>query len=178
MGQALTNQQLFSIMYYVPFYRMSVGGKSATQAGIDLLPASALLVPGSIIVSILTSRLGRFRWAVWSGWAVTIIACGLMMVYSLHTKIGVYAIIMAIFGLGSGMVLTSTNVAIQAISKEEDAGMAGSMYAFFRSVGMPLGVTVSYLYLTLAVSVILLTLLSFLAPSSKTPCQENWLALA
>jgi MFS family permease len=165
-------------MYYVPFYRMSVSGKSATQAGIDLLPASAFLVPGSIIVSILTTRLGRFRWAIWSGWAVTILACGLMMLYNLHTRLAVYSVIMAIFGLGSGMVLTSTNVGIQAISKEEDAGMAGCMYAFFRSVGMPLGVTVSLPVFTLAVNMVLLTLHSSPAQYFKTPCLANYLALA
>jgi MFS family permease len=165
-------------MYYVPFYRMSVSGKSATQAGIDLLPASAFLVPGSIIVSILTTRLGRFRWAIWSGWAVSILACGLMLLYNLHTRLAVYSVIMAIFGLGSGMVLTSTNVGIQAISKEEDAGMAGCMYAFFRSVGMPLGVTVSLPLLTLVVSMISLILYSSQERYFKTPCLASCLVSA
>lgn len=49
---------------------------------------------------------------------------------------------LALFGVGSGMVLTSVNVGIQAISKVEDCAMAASMYGFFRSLGMPIGVAV------------------------------------
>lgn len=41
------------------------------------------------------------------------------------------------------MVLTSVNVAIQAISRVEDSAMAASMYGFMRSLGMPIGVVVS-----------------------------------
>jgi hypothetical protein len=37
----------------------------------------------------------------------------------------------------------SLNVGIQAISEPEDAAMAASMYGFFRSLGMPIGVAVS-----------------------------------
>jgi hypothetical protein len=55
----------------------------------------------------------------------------------------VWATVIAIRGIGTGMVLTSVNVGVQAISKSEDAPMAASMYGFFRSLGMPLGVAVS-----------------------------------
>ncbi|KAI0571355.1 major facilitator superfamily transporter [Pyrenophora tritici-repentis] len=51
-------------LYYVPFYQMSVRGSSPVRAGIDLFPAVCLLVPGSVVVAILTSRLGRFQWAI------------------------------------------------------------------------------------------------------------------
>lgn len=122
---------------------MSVRGKSSTDAGKDTLPALCLLIPGSIVVSILTSRLGRFRWAIWGGWFITTLTCGLLLLYGINTSIIVVYIILAVFGIGTGMVLTSVNVGIQAISKPEDCAMAASMYGFFRSLGMPLGVAVS-----------------------------------
>jgi MFS family permease len=124
---------------------MSVRGKSSTDAGIDALPALCLLIPGSIIVSILTSRLGRFRWAIWGGWFVTTLTCGLLLLFDISTSMIVVYVILAVFGIGTGMVLTSVNVGIQAISKPEDCAMAASMYGFFRSLGMPLGVAVSLL---------------------------------
>ncbi|KAJ4363105.1 hypothetical protein N0V83_010225 [Neocucurbitaria cava] len=134
---------LFTSLYYYPFYEMSVRGASSTHAGIDVFPAMCFLIPGSIVVSVLTTRLGRFRWAIWGGWIITTLACGLMILFDLHTKTAVLAVVLAVFGIGTGMVLTSVNVGIQAISKAEDCAMAASMYGFFRSLGMSLGVALS-----------------------------------
>jgi MFS family permease len=122
---------------------MSVRSASSVRAGVDLLPSLIFIVPGSIIVAGLTTRLGRWRWAVWSGWVITILGVGLLLLLDLHTSYAAFAAIFAVFGIGSGMVLTSVNVGIQAISKVEDCAMAASMYGFFRSLGMPLGVALS-----------------------------------
>lgn len=122
---------------------MSVRATTSTDAGVALFPAVCLLIPGSVVVSVLTARLGRFRWAIWGGWAVTTLACGLLILFDIHSSKAVLAVVLAIFGIGTGMVLTSVNVGIQAISKPENCAMAASMYGFFRSLGMPLGVAVS-----------------------------------
>ncbi|KAF2877538.1 major facilitator superfamily domain-containing protein [Massariosphaeria phaeospora] len=134
---------LFTALYYVPFFCMSIRSSSPTKAGIDLFPALFFLLPGSILVSVLTTRLGQFRWAIWSGWAIGTVGCGLFFLFDLHTNIVLWAVALSIFGIGTGMVLTSVNVGIQAISKAEDCAMAASMYGFMRSLGMPLGVAVS-----------------------------------
>jgi MFS family permease len=127
----------------VPLYLMAVRGFSPVRAGVGLFPAVCLLVPGSVVVAILTTRLGRYRWAIWAGWAITTIASGLFLLFDLRTAWPVFAVALVVFGVGNGMVLTSVNVGIQAMSKAEDCAMAASMYGFMRSVGMPLGVAVS-----------------------------------
>jgi hypothetical protein len=136
--------QLFTALYYIPFFAMSVRGVSSTRAGVELFPAVCFLVPGSIVIAVLTARLGRFRFGIWLGWTITTVACGLFVIIDVHTKLSVIATALALFGIGSGMVLTSVNVGIQAISKVEDCAMAASMYGFFRSLGMPIGVAVSF----------------------------------
>lgn len=103
---------------------------------------SALLVPGSIIVSLLTTRLGRFRWALWLGWIITALGSGLFLLLDVDTPTAVWVVILCIFGVGNGMVLTSVSVAIQAISKAQDCGRAAAMYAFMRTLGMSVGVAV------------------------------------
>ncbi|KAF1960648.1 MFS general substrate transporter [Byssothecium circinans] len=143
---------LFTFLYYIPFYCMSVRGSSPTRAGIDVFPAAFLLVPGSLVVSILTTRLGRFRWALWAGWTITTLGSGLLLLLDLHTSYAILAIILAVFGIGSGMIVTSINVAVQAISKVEDSAMASCLYAFMRSLGMPLGVAISGTVFTNAMS--------------------------
>ncbi|KAF2264137.1 MFS general substrate transporter [Lojkania enalia] len=134
---------LLAALYYVPFFAMAVRGSSSVKAGIDVFPALFLLIPGSILVSILSTRLGRFRWAIWGGWAITILGTGLMIMFNEDTKTPVWSTVLAVLGIGCGMILTSVNVGIQAISKIEDCAMAASMYGFMRSVGMPIGVSLS-----------------------------------
>jgi MFS family permease len=139
----LINKKVFVGMYYFPFYLMSILGANSTQAGVDQFPALVCVLPGSIIVAALITRLGRFRWAIWGGWAIITLGSGLFQLFGEHTTTAVWATVIAIRGIGTGMVLTSVNVGVQAISKSEDAPMAASMYGFFRSLGMPLGVAVS-----------------------------------
>ncbi|EFQ34994.1 major facilitator superfamily transporter [Colletotrichum graminicola] len=133
---------LFCGLYYIPFYFLSVRFVTPTQSGLNLFPVTCLLLPGSIIVSVLTSRLGRFRWAIWSGWAITSTGCGLLVLLDENTTTMMWAICLAVFGIGNGMVLTSVNVGTQAISRVEDCGRAACMYAFMRTLGMSVGVAV------------------------------------
>ncbi|KAK1585373.1 major facilitator superfamily transporter [Colletotrichum navitas] len=133
---------LFCALYYIPFYFLSVRFVTPTQSGLNLFPVTCLLLPGSIIVSVLTSRLGRFRWAIWSGWAITSTGCGLLVLLDENTTTTMWAIYLAVFGIGNGMVLTSVNVGTQAISRVEDCGRAACMYAFMRTLGMSVGVAV------------------------------------
>lgn len=121
---------------------MAVRATTPTQSGINLLPISGCLVPGSIVVSILASRLGRFRWAVWSGLVLTVCGCFLLQKLDEDTSTALWVVIFAVFGVGNGMMLTSVNVAIQAISRTEDCGRAAAMYAFMRTLGMSIGVAV------------------------------------
>lgn len=140
----LTCAQLYSALYYVPFYDMSIRGAAPVTAGINLFPAVCLLVPGAVLVALLTSRLGRFRWAIWMGWIVTLIACSLLVFFDQHQRTSrvLFAAVLACFGIGNGMLLTGINVGTQALSKAGDRAMAGCMYGFMRSLGMPIGVAV------------------------------------
>jgi fucose permease len=112
------------------------------RAGIGLLPAVCLLVPGAAGVSALITRLGRFRWAIWVGWGITTCACGVFITFDTYTSTAVFVVALAAFGIGNGMVLTGVNVGIQALSADHDAAIAASMYGFMRSLGMPFGVAV------------------------------------
>ncbi|KAK1831048.1 major facilitator superfamily domain-containing protein, partial [Podospora conica] len=133
---------LFCALYYVPFYFTAVHFVTPTQAGLDIFPVTCLLLPGSIVISILTTRTGRFRWALWIGWAISSLSCGLLLLFDENTPTPVWAVVLAIFGIGMGMLLTSINVGIQAISSIQDAGRAAAMYAFMRTLGMSIGVAI------------------------------------
>ena len=137
-----TRLQLFCALYYIPFYFTAIRFQHPTQSGLDIFPVTCFLLPGSIVISLMTTRLGRYRWAIWSGWVVTALGCGLLVLLDVNTKTPVWAVILAIFGIGHGMLLTSVNIGIQAVSRVEDAGRAAAMYAFMRTLGMSIGVAV------------------------------------
>ena len=122
---------------------MSVKDTSAIQSGINLLPMLCLIIPGAIVVALITSRINHFRWAIWCGWLITTAGAGLFILLDIDTKTPVWAGIFVVFGVGNGISLTSVNIGIQAISKSEDCGRAASMYTFVRSLGMSVGVAVS-----------------------------------
>jgi MFS family permease len=129
-------------LYYVPFYFAAIKFHGPTQSGLDLFPVTCFLLPGSIVVSLLTTRLGRYRWAIWAGWTIAALGSGLLKLLDVDVKTPVWAVIFAVFGIGHGMLLTSINVGIQAVSHVEDAGRAAAMYAFMRTLGMSIGVAV------------------------------------
>ncbi|KAK5077939.1 hypothetical protein LTR64_003657 [Lithohypha guttulata] len=133
---------LYMALYYVSFYFSSVKFYGAVRTGTSLFPATALMLPGSAIVSALITRFGRFRWAIWVGYTLSTIAVGLFILWNHDTPTWLWAFSLSLLGLGMGMILSSVNFSIQASVEPEDAGQAAAMYAFVRSVGMTIGVAV------------------------------------
>ena len=134
--------QLFCTLYYFPLYLLAVRFYSPVTSGTSLFALTSFLLPGSAIISILITRLGYFRWAIWIGWAVATAGTGLYILLDVDIPNIKWIAACLVFGLGNGMVLSSVNFGIQAISRPGDAGRAAGMYAFMRSLGMALGVAV------------------------------------
>jgi MFS family permease len=134
---------LFTGLYYFPFYLSAVRSQSPIRSGLGLFPSTCLLLPGSAVVSILITRLGHLRVFVWLGWLTSTVGTGLLILFNDHTRTWLWALIIAIHGLGMGMVLSSVNFATQANADPNDAGSAAAMYTFTRSLGMAIGVPLS-----------------------------------
>jgi MFS family permease len=124
----------------VPLYFLSVRGYSPLQTGVSVLPISLTIVPASIIAGAVMTRLGRFRWAIWTGWALTTFACGLSILWDISTPTVLWVVILIILSIGHSLVLNSQNYATQAMCRNGDEGSAAAMYAFLRSWGTALGV--------------------------------------
>ena len=87
-------------------------------------------------------RTGRFRWAIWSGWVVTTLATGLLILLDIDTKTYAWVLIFITVGWGHGLILMSLNYCTQALAKDRDVGYAAVMYTFSRTFGLCIGVTV------------------------------------
>lgn len=142
IAAAIQGLCLYMAMYYLAFYFTACLFFDPVLTGASILPASTLLIPGSVIVSALITRTGHFRPAIWVGYAISTIAAGTWIIWDEHTEDAVWIVCVCIFGLGMGMILSAVNFSIQANVAPADCGQAAAMYAFMRSVGMTLGVAI------------------------------------
>ncbi|RMZ76032.1 hypothetical protein DV738_g5188, partial [Chaetothyriales sp. CBS 135597] len=133
---------LFMALYYVSFYMAAAKLKGPIEVGISLLPATALLLPGSIIFSQLITRTGLYRPFMWMGWTTTTLGAGMMTRWGVDTATPYWAASLCVLGLGLGATLSCLTFAVQASTDSALSGSAAAMYAFMRSLGMSLGVAV------------------------------------
>ena len=133
---------MFCELYYIPFYLESVKDFSPTITGVALMPLTGALLPTSVVVGRLMTRTGRFRWAVWLGWTVTIAGTGLLILLDVHTRTYAWVLIFIVVGLGHGFILMSLNFSIQAMSDTHNVAYAAAMYTFTRTFGMCIGVAI------------------------------------
>jgi hypothetical protein len=129
--------------YYYPFYYMAVLQTTPVTAGVYLLPAVLVLIPGSIITGRLVTRYNNYRIPVWFGWfCVTIFAILSVLWRFINVSTAVWVMTMMVFGIGQGAVLNAQQFATQAMCASGDEGHAAAMYLFLRQFGAAIGVGV------------------------------------
>ncbi|KAB2570574.1 Efflux pump FUS6 [Lasiodiplodia theobromae] len=141
-GAVLQGLLMFCELYYIPLYLESVKGFGAILTGVALMPLIGALLPVSVIVGRLMTRWGRYRWAVWSGWAVTCAGTGTLILLDPDIPTYGWVLIFILVGIGHGLILMSLNFAIQAMAETRNVAYAAAMYTFFRTFGMSIGVAI------------------------------------
>ena len=129
-------------LYYLPLYYEAVQGLSPILSGVALFPETFTVAPGAFIVGTLISRTGRYRWAVWSGWAITTLGLGLLYLLDVHTSTTEWIFLNLVVGVGLGFNYSALGVTLQAATSEEDMSSAVAMFTFFRLMGQALGVVI------------------------------------
>jgi len=140
---SLTTSQMYGVTYMATLWLESVKNLSPTLTGVGYLALAGAMMPTSAISGGIIARLGHFRWAIWTGWALTIVASNLLTTLKHSTPTGVWVVIFLIFGGGQGLLLMSQSVAAQTIASHQEAAHTASMYTFCRSLGMCIGVVIS-----------------------------------
>ncbi|KIW06855.1 uncharacterized protein PV09_02531 [Verruconis gallopava] len=173
-GATLQGFLLYGILYYGELYFLAVKGYGPVHAGSAALPTTLSLVPGSVVVGILITKFGSFRWAIWSGWALSTLANGLLVLWDVDTHVSVCTVILILIGIGHGLVLNAQNFATQAIALTGDEAQAAAMYAFLRSFGMALGVGIGG---SVFQNVMMIKLNSFGLPNSIARYAEAYIRI-
>lgn len=96
----------------------------------------------SIIVGIVCAKTGRYRWALWIGWVITTLGCGLLVLLKPNVSIPAWVFLNIPVAVGTGMLFPAMALAIQAAGRPQDAGHAVAFYSFLRVFGQSIGVAI------------------------------------
>ncbi len=133
---------LFGGVVFLPLFLQVVTGLSATNSGLLLLPLTAGVLVGSVGSGRLTSHTGRYRIYPIAGSACAV--GGMLLLSRLHagTPLSTVSASMVLLGLGVGMVMQVSLLAVQNAAEHRDLGIATASAQFFRSMGGSFGVAV------------------------------------
>ncbi|KAE8388989.1 major facilitator superfamily domain-containing protein [Aspergillus alliaceus] len=141
LGVFLLGLIMWTLLYYLPLYYEAVKGYSTTVAGLAIFPQTLTIGPVGIGVSIAIAKLGRYRWALWTGWVVCTIGLGLLYPLGVETRIAQWIFLNVPVGLGIAFLLPSIMLGMQASAPPELIPMSVTLFGTFRSLGRGVGVT-------------------------------------
>ncbi|KAI9680156.1 MAG: hypothetical protein M1829_001393 [Trizodia sp. TS-e1964] len=133
---------LWSLLYYLPLYYEAVKGLTPIKSGLALFPQTFTVAPAAVVVGIVVTKTGHYRWAVWSGWVLATVGLGLLCILDPSTSTVGWIFLNLVGGLGMGILFPAMAFAIQASSTDENMAFAVAMYSFFRLFGQAIGVAI------------------------------------
>ncbi len=142
----------FCVVMIQPFYLQNALGLSPSAAGLLLLASpltTGLVAPLS---GHLSDRIGPKAITV-VGLAIMLAALGLMCLLGIRSSLAVVAACLALFGLGSGVFGSPNTKLIMAHAPKDKLGIAGSVNALARNMGMVSGIAFSVAVLNGSMSV-------------------------
>lgn len=133
---------MWCTLYYLPLYYEGVLGMTPIMSGVAVLPLTLTVAPISVIIGLAISATGRFRWAIWMGWVLTIVGSGLLTFLGPETTTAQWIFLVLVVGVGTGTLFPGTMMAVQSSNRDKDVAYAVAMYTFCRSFGQCFGVAI------------------------------------
>ena len=145
---SLTAMALFGALVFLPLFFQLMLGTSASMAGIRMTPVMGGVIVASVLGGRLVSKTGRYKPPPVLGLLVATL-CFLALARTTMTGAtpgaggGWIEPVLALLGLGIGLVMPNLTTAIQNGVPRADLGAATSAAVFFRSLGGAFGAAVS-----------------------------------
>jgi EmrB/QacA subfamily drug resistance transporter len=133
---------MFGATQFLPLFLQAVDGVSATQSGLLMVPLMLGVTVSSIGSGRLTAITGRYkRWPI-IGMGLATVGTAMLATLSPDVSRVVTSLGMLLLGLGLGMTMPTSTLAVQNSVEFRDMGVATSMVTFFRSLGGAVGLAV------------------------------------
>jgi EmrB/QacA subfamily drug resistance transporter len=133
---------MFGAIIFLPLYLQTVGGTSAENSGLLILPLMAGLMISSIGSGRMITRTGRYKRFPIVGTATIAVAMYLMSTMGVGTSRITSSLYMVVLGLGIGMIIQVMVLAVQNSVPHSDLGTATATESFTRSMGGAFGVAI------------------------------------
>ena len=133
---------LWTLLYYMPLYYEAVKGYSPILSGVALFPDTFTVAPLAVVTGFLITKTGRYRPAVWSGWVLSVLGVGLLVVLKVDTSVPGWIFLTIVSGVGLGILFPSMQFSLQAATAAKDVGFAVAIFSFFRTFGQAIGVAI------------------------------------
>lgn len=132
----------FSVILILPFYLQQLRGLTPSAAGLMLIPMPLTTMLVAPFSGSLSDRIDS-RYISSAGMGIA--ALGILQLSFLNatTSNGAIALALITFGLGLGMFQTPNNSAIMGAVPNNRRGIASSLLATMRNIGMVLGIAIS-----------------------------------
>lgn len=139
IGLLVIGVGMFAVVGYLPTYLQMVYGKTATEAGLLMLPMVVGIMSTAISSGALISRTGRYRVYPIAGSVVTGVAVFLMSTLGVGDSIVLVCVYVFLMGAGVGLLMQTLVLAVQNDFPATEVGTATSSNNFFREIGATLG---------------------------------------
>ena len=133
---------MFGAIIFLPLWLQTVGGASAQNSGLLILPLMAGLMITSIASGRMITKTGRYKRFPVIGTAMIAIGLWLLSTMGVGTSFAESSVYMFILGLGIGMIIQVMVLAVQNSVDHRDLGTATATESFIRSMGGAFGVAV------------------------------------
>jgi len=132
----------FLLTLLIPFYLIELRHMQESIAGLILIASPIIVMIVAPIAGYISDRVDT-RYLSSGGMAITTIGLFLMSTIKSDTKILIIIIYLIVIGFGIGTFQTPNNSAIMGAVPASRCGVASSMLAAMRNLGMVLGITLS-----------------------------------
>jgi EmrB/QacA subfamily drug resistance transporter len=134
---------LFGTLTYLPAYLQVALGLSASSAGLVVTALMAGVLITTVLSGRLITRTGRYKAYPVIGAGVAAAGLALLATWGADSGPGVITAIMALIGLGVGLIMQVMVLVAQNSVAYDDLGTATSSVAFLRQIGASAGVAVA-----------------------------------
>lgn len=130
---------LFALMYYAPLLFQGGFGLSPNQAGMLITPLAVFIPIGSIINGRIMTRLDSPNMILYAGLSFFWISALAMTQVTMTTSHAMIAVVMAVGGLGLGLLLPNLTLIVQTSAPRTQLGVATALLQSMRIVGSMMG---------------------------------------
>ncbi|HME41558.1 MAG TPA: MDR family MFS transporter [Syntrophorhabdales bacterium] len=138
----LSSAVMFCGIVYIPLFVQAVLGASATGSGMVTTPMMLGLTFSAILTGRIISRTGRYKALAVISFCIAGASLVFLSRMNTRTTLSIILFYSALFGIGSGMVMPSFNIAVQNAFPLRDLALVTSSLQFFRNMGATIGTSV------------------------------------